>query len=867
MNNKNTYALLLIAVFFIYLSSCKTTNTAAIKQKKTNPPEDKTRNEEKTKTKIDFYRASRTKTHDLIHTKLKLRFDWDKKQVLGQAYLTLRPHFYPADSLCLDAKIFDLHQVNLIAEKTTKPVKYHYDNKILSIKFDKKYTKNEKIELEIKYTAKPYENQKTNKGFLADDHGLFFVTNALEGADNYRQIWTQGETESNSFWFPTIDSPNQRSTQEIFLTVDNKYKTLSNGKLVNTLLNSDTTRTDHWVMNKPHAPYLFMIAVGDFEIVKDYWRNIPINYYIEPEYKSIAKDIFGKTPQMMEFFSALFAYDYPWNKYSQVVVREFVTGAMENTSAAVFGDFVLMNKAEFVDKNYETIVAHELAHQWFGNLVTTESWSNLTLNEAFATYAEYLWKEHAYGMDDADAYFDNTKKIYLFEARKTPKKLIRFHYQHRDDMFDAHSYNKGAWVLHMLRNYVGDQAFFEAIRLYLHKNQYKTVEIHDLRIAFEELTGEDLNWFFNQWFLSSGHPILDVRFEMGKSKKTVKITVEQKQDLTKHPLFQLPVNIDFYLPSGTKRQKVRLSNKIDTFRFDFSDKILFINFDADKKLLYEKAEHKPLSWSRLQYKHTPLYADRMEALEALVEQIDDKESKKILLSALGDKNPTIRKFVIEHYDFKYPKFDSLFVRQMEKMSQKDSDSKVRAAAIQKLISAKARNLSSIVQQTAANDSSFLVKNAVAVAVSQLPENEQLEFAELFQNDTLFFPLTLGIFKTYGGKDKADFFEKNYPALKNELKWEILEAYSDYALRFDADLILRTSRFLEDKCMNENVWWLRGGALLALKKIADHYQKNINDKGKSSDENAEAKKNLDYIVEKIEYIKNKETNPKLLEWYK
>ena len=234
--------------------------------------------------------------------------------------------------------------------------------------------------------------------------GMYFINPRGEEKDKPTQIWTQGETESSSAWFPTIDKTNQRCTQELTVTVENKYVTLSNGKLMSQKKNTDGTRTDYWKMDLPHAPYLFFLGVGEYAVVKDKWRDKEVNYYVEKEYAPVAKKIFGNTPEMMTFFSKITGVDYPWVKYSQITGRDYVAGAMENTTATIHQESAQQDARELVDGNsWEGTIAHELFHQWFGDYVTTESWSNLTLNESFADYSQTLWDEYKYGKDEANS--------------------------------------------------------------------------------------------------------------------------------------------------------------------------------------------------------------------------------------------------------------------------------------------------------------------------------------------------------------------------------------------------------------------------------------------------------------------------------
>ena len=499
---------------------------------------------------LPTYNASVKRVNDLLHTKLDLRFDWKQEKVIGKATLRLKPHFYPTNTLTLDAKDFDIQSITLLSNK--KALQYEYDGSLIQISLDKTYTRQETYEINIQYIASPAATGGSNA--ITSNQGLFFINPSGEEAGKPQQIWTQGETEWNSRWFPTIDKPNERCTQEVFVTVQDKFTTLSNGLLISSQKNEDGTRTDHWNMDQPHAPYLFMLAIGEFARVEDKWNDIIVDYYVEPEYKEDARAIFSNTVEMLNFFSDKLGVPYPWSKYSQVVVRDYVSGAMENTTAVIFGEFVQKKKGDLIDNHNEKIIAHELFHHWFGDLVTCESWANLTMNEGFANYSEYLWLEHQYGTEEADYHMLTEWGDYIDAARFNAHPLIHFGHKDKEEMFDRHSYNKGGAVLHMLRKQVGDDAFWAGLNLYLNKHKYTAVEAHDLRLAFEEVTGEDLNWFFNQWYFEQGHPELDIShsYENGNAF----LTIEQTQTTEGTPsIFQLPATVDLYIDEKTVIRK------------------------------------------------------------------------------------------------------------------------------------------------------------------------------------------------------------------------------------------------------------------------------------------------------------------------
>ena len=626
---------------------------------------------------LEPYNPSAKRTIDLIHTKLDLKFDWTKQHVLGVADLRLKPYFYSINNVSLDAVGFDIHSIT--NAKTKLPFAYDYDGFELNIILDRTYTSEEEINVVIDYTSKPEDLPDGGSAAITSDKGLFFINPLGEDPEKPMQIWTQGETENNSRWFPTVDKPNERTTQEMILTVDQKFKTLSNGKLLSSTENTNGTRTDYWSMEQPHAPYLFMIAIGEFAKVEDKWNGIPIDYYVEPKYKEDAKLIFNHTPEMLTFFSEYVGVTYPWDKYSQVIVRDYVSGAMENTTAVIFGDFVQKTSRELIDNNNDYIVAHEMFHHWFGDYVTCESWSNLTLNEGFANYSEYLWEEYKNGREAADHLRSNELRGYLSSAQNQgTHDLIDFGFGSKEQMFDAHSYNKGGLVLHMLRNYVGEDAFRAALKKYLTDNAHTAVETHELRMAFEDITGEDLNWFFNQWYFDKGHPELDIEHKYTDGVYTLKVT--QTQNLEDNAaIFQLPVAVDIYKENGIKeRREIMVNQRSQEFVFDLDTKPAFVNFDAENIILGKRNEDLSIDEQIFQYNNSTSYQDRADAKNALK---GEPMAKAVFVKALDDPFYSIRRFAISQLN---PNND-LLINKLKSLAKSDPRSQVRAAALDKLI--------------------------------------------------------------------------------------------------------------------------------------------------------------------------------------
>lgn len=673
------------------------------------------------------YRETPTRINDLVHTRLEVKPDFSKSYLYGKAWISLRPHFYATDSLTLDAKGMAFNKVALVKGTQQIPLKYTYDDWLLRIQLDKTYKAGETYTIFIDYTAKPDEFEaKYSEGAMLGIKGMYFINPKGEEKDKPTQIWTQGETESSSAWFPTIDKTAQKTTQELTVTVDNKYVTLSNGKLVSQKKNADGTRSDYWKQDLPHSPYLFFLGVGDYAVIKDSWKGKEVNYYVEKEYASTAKKIFGNTPEMMSFFSKITGVDFPWIKYSQITGRDYVAGAMENTTATIHQETAQQDARELVDGNiWESTIAHELFHQWFGDYVTAESWSNLTLNESFANYSETLWDEYKNGKDAGDAQTYTDMLGYL-GSNSGNKDLVRFHYADKEDMFDAVSYNKGGRILHMLRNQLGDDAFFKALNLYLTTYKFKAAEAHQLRLAFEEVSGRDLNWFFNQWYFDKGNPSVEISYNYDDAAGKVKVIVKQVQKSGK--IFQLPLAIDVYNGSTKERHNVWSRNAADTFTFSYTKRPDLVNVDGDKILLWTKKDNKTLDNYVHQYKYAGNYVDRREAIDYAATKQDDKIAVDLLKTAINDKYQGLRSYTINKLDLKKDAVKTAVEPALVNLAKTDKYSIVRANAIKALGEYRNANYKSIFSN-AVNDSSYSVSGHALAALSKVDSVSALAIAK------------------------------------------------------------------------------------------------------------------------------------------
>lgn len=677
------------------------------------------------------YRETAPRVNDLVHTKLDVRFDFDKSYLYGKAWITLKPHFYSTDTVVLDAKGMDIHKVAIVKGTTTKDLQYNYDGWQVRINLDKKYKGDEPYTLYFDYTAKPNEVKVKGSAAITDAKGLYFINPKGEDKNKPTQIWTQGETEANSVWFPTIDKPNQKTTDEIYMTVPSKYVTLSNGKMMSQKKNADGTRTDYWKMDLPHSPYLFFMGVGDYAVIKDSYKGKEVSYFVDKDYASVARRIFGLTPEMIACFSQRTGVDFPWAKYAQITGHDYVSGAMENTTATLHSDAAHQDARQLTDGNaWEDVISHELFHQWFGDYVTTESWSNITLNESFADYGETIWREWKYGKDDGDAHIFGNRQSYLGNANNAKKDLVRFYYADKEDVFDGVSYPKGGSILHMLRNYVGDEAFFKALNLYLNTNKFKNAEAHNLRLAFEEVTGKDLNWFFNEWYFGAGHPNLDIKYSYDADGKREMMIVNQTQSGDK--LFKIPVAVDLYYGAGKTRYNVWVKNKVDTFYFNTERKPDLVNFDGDKTLLCTKKENKTLDEYIHQYKYAGNYVDRREAIDFASSKLDDPKAVEFLKTTLKDKYEGLRAFALSKVDLRKENVKKEMEPILFDMAKNEPKRTTRATAIAKLGEYKNPQYASYFKM-AVNDSSYTVSGNALNALSQVDSVAALTEAKRLAN--------------------------------------------------------------------------------------------------------------------------------------
>lgn len=785
-----------------------------------------TKNTQSVKLDLPPYQPSETRIFDLIHTDLTVAPNWQKQQLSGKALLILKPYFYDSDSLILDAKGMTIESVQLVdTANNKKTLSYTYDSLQIKVNLNKTYTRKDTIKVEVVYVAKPNELTSGGSKAITDDKGLYFINPLGRDKVKPQQIWTQGETEASSCWFPTIDAPNEKTSQDIKIIVDQQFNTLSNGLLISSSVNADGTRTDHWQQTKPHAPYLFMMAVGKFAVLNEKWNGIDVNYIVPKKDSAQAKNVFGNTPEMLSFYSELLDYPYPWDKYSQIVVSDYVSGAMENTGAVIHGKWVFTSKEEQIDYNHEDVIAHELFHHWFGDLVTCESWANLPLNESFATYGEYLWMEHKYDQFTADRHLYIDLINYVSDTSRVD--LIRFHYDDKEDMFDRHSYEKGGRVLHMLRSYLGDDAFFGGLALYLKNRAYKSAEIHDLRLAFEEVSGQDLNWFFNQWFLDKGHPILNITTE--SQGDSLLLTVKQNQG-TRFPVFEFPVTVDVYFGGAVKRKNLWVNKREETFLFKGLGGAEAVNFDADKVLLAEINHDYSSEEALVLFQKGKNYRTK---LDALISVKGDTSAAAWEVLHLASKD------TFEHYrKISYYFWPRIEDGQTEEHKERvlntlnsDKSSHVRLACVSSLASTWPKDSSLIpVYKKALKDASINVKLTALNALESIAREDALLRAYELEKST--DPRVVrnlaSFYSDVKDESKRKWYDWAVKQLEARSKSFVINKYAEYLSEKGNEIVWKASQTLKEEALYENNKDVRQSAGFAIQSLRKRNMKRIAD---------------------------------------
>ncbi len=533
---------------------------------------------------------------DVEHIKIEVTLDFDHKRVEGKCTHSLRVLNQGSTRLRLNAVEMVIKKVHLDG----KEVPFSYDGRELAIELGNR-SETEKLTLAVDYYADPRR-------------GLYFIAPDEGYPDRPTQAWTQGQDEDNRYWFPCFDHPHEKSTSEVIATVPENMTVLSNGVLLQSETVGTAQRRFHYRHDVAHSSYLITLVAGEFHKTSDRVGDLELDYLVPPSRKDDAARTFARTPAMIELFAKLTGQPYPYSRYSQVVVSEFIFGGMENTSATTLTVDTLHDARAHRDFSSEPLISHELAHQWFGDLLTCREWSEGWLNEGFATYFEIIWRAHIDGGDEADydrladwqAYFDEVSHRYQ-------RPIVTRVFHEPIDVFDRHLYEKGGAVLHMLRTELGEARFWKAIRHYVARHKGRSVETRDFARAIDEATGYNGDRFFDQWVFSAGHPDLEIDYSFDDDANLAKLSITQKQE----SLFTLSLPVRFVVGQSVVERKLGLQSKTETFVIALQEKPRQVVIDPGNHFLKVVKMKKPDELWFEELAHGDAAIDRVLAARAL----------------------------------------------------------------------------------------------------------------------------------------------------------------------------------------------------------------------------------------------------------
>ena len=656
--------------------------------------------------KADVYsrppQLERSHDFDVLHYRISLRFDERTKSLFGETRITMRSLTDNFTTCVLDAETYVVRSVH---DQYGKPLTFAHTKGALAVSFPSAYRSHDTLAFTVVYDGTNVDVNGEQYGVSRDyDLGLDFKQ---ETPEHPQLINTLSFPTGARHWFPCYDHPGDKATSEVIATVRSSYSVLSNGRLVEVLENKrDSTRTFHWLQELPHSTYLFVLVAGPYITIKDSLGQLPVNYWVYPKDAQDAMRSFHRTPEIIAFFEKEFGCRYPWVKYDQITIPG-IGGGAESTTATVVGENTIHDERADQDFPSHWLVAHEAAHQWWGNLVTMRDWSHTWINEGFATYFEYYFAQHDLGEDEGALNLLSKKEQYLAEARDRYQRPIVFdRWTYPNDNFDRHTYQKGALVLHMLRWVLGDDAFRSSIAHFLKKHSFEPVSTNDLVIAIREATGQALDDFFQQWIYKAGHPVFQVNSEWDGKRGVVHLKISQIQEQNEWiPVFSTPLDVGVTTVSGKKIHRIQLTKAVENIELPSKGKPLMVRFDEGNHVLHELKFQRSTGELLYQLEHDDAVG-RIEAAKELRAQAGDQAVRRALQRcAQGDSFWAVRREAMSA--LASTKRLDLMAFYKERFIDKKSG--VRVAAARALGELKDSSLAPFFKQRFSTDDSYLVQ--------------------------------------------------------------------------------------------------------------------------------------------------------------
>ncbi|MCG6186321.1 M1 family aminopeptidase [Maribellus maritimus] len=648
----------------------------------------------------------RSRDYDAIHYKISLSVDFDKKYLEGQNTITLASLTNGLKTIKLDAE--SILVTDVLSNKGVH-LDFYQTEENLFIKTARSYGYNDTITFTVKYhLSEPVP-------------GLRFI----EAKGNRpEQVSSDCFPNKARQWIPCYDFPNDKATQEMIITTNSKYKVLSNGRFISKTENNNGTSTWHWRQENPNSTYLINLSIADYLVVKDSLENLPVNYWVYPSMANDVERVFGKTPYMIDFFNHLYNYEYPWAKYDQVV-SGYIGGGAEATSATLLGEGIVTDGYTEQDYYREYVIAHEIAHQWWGDLITCRSWEHTWLNESFGTYSDHLYTSYDKGKDEGDYDLLTKKNNYLEEAHnRFMRPIVYLNYKQPGDNFNRHTYEKGACTLHLFRYILGDDIFFRVISAFLHKHEFQSVTTSDFIKCVKDVSGKNMDWFFDQYFYKPGHPVFTISKIWDEENKELTLTIIQEQDKWENvPIYAIPVRLgifsegkkevkEYWIREKTEVIKIRLDKEPDIVRFDDGNYIL-------KEWTYRKSQKELL----FQATNDDMIG-RMWAVNQLAEYEDEPKTLDLWKQiAEGDVFWAVRSAAIEMIGKYHGEDNNYFL----KKCAGDNRSKTRAAAIKAMGDLKESSNKDFFKKTFKTENSYAVKAEALIAIGKCGGKSDISF--------------------------------------------------------------------------------------------------------------------------------------------
>jgi aminopeptidase N len=643
----------------------------------------------------------KSRDYDQLHISLDLTFNFEKAVVYGKEIFTFTPLTKKFTRLVLHSKTTEVKKVMY----DTLSLPFTNDEEYLFIEMHKEFSNKDTITLALEYISKP-------------EHGIFFFHPTKELRDLPSQIWTQGQGNNNRYWYPAYDLPDDKVTMETKVTVPSKYSVIGNGRLIAENKLDGNQKSYIWLLDTPHSNYLRSLVIGEFVTIRESVRNVNLEYNIPKAWVGKEHHFFGRTPEMLNFFSD-YITPYPYDRYAQTTVHDFLYGGMENVTATTLNKRVLHDENVIPNYSADPLIAHEFAHQWFGDLITCSDWKHGWLNEGFATYFTDLWFEHFEGKNEFHyrRYQQNLEYMKAFDESDFSKKTNQIKEKIPFELSDRRAYSKGAAILNALRFQLGDDVFQNVIREYVKRYQYKNADTENFKTVAESVSKKKLGKFFDQWVYSGGYPIFKISSIYEPSKRKLIVTVEQVQKIDNVvPLFETPILIEYITAREKYSKTIFISKKVETFEFDAPAYPNYFSFNKNNNIpcrIEFTRNFEEISYQLLN--DDDIYG-RIEAAQ-LISSFSKKAVLPLFEAIKTDRFYGVKIAALEalqHIGGEYV-FDPIYY------AMNDRDGRVREAAVKALSIFPADRVNKVLKSVYEKDKNDYVRAAALVSLAKIKD--------------------------------------------------------------------------------------------------------------------------------------------------